>query len=1135
MTIKRRNKLPKRLKERCKKLRIRITMVRNGKRVYKTKKAILKECKKKLKSKLKKKRKIKRKNKFGMIPDNNNNIQIITKYIKRLDELDTPSNIYERILYIFRDKILERINLNERNNFLTCLIIISILHDGQTIKAVDILKDQNSKASYEGIDGVRKIFENTNSRDMTMPALINKVRHYRNINMEENDVQLLINSIPQQIQQITARGMISFMYNNHRSLMNFIYQDFIYSQDNNNTVWLKSLLQNDKIKKLIKDSNFFQSNNFTTIPGKEFPICYQPDCVSSLDGVLAKTENNNIPVYHRYSTCIYCRYYLALLVQDNNGNWTITNNLTEATHISLNHTILEREANKYIIPTDFNENDFFETNGNPDSPKIFKLESKEAEKLVNNLHKIHKQVIINNGSKKSLGVFNYPVNLFSLFDGSDKGDTPKFTNIHAKYLHSTLFERNEIVRNYYPNNFENEHSTETTVYTKILKIRDSDFLYSLENNTNQNRPDFFLRVGKSFNVCIVPGVEGKLLQPIEINDVGQNSFPYVLTDHIDYEGIPSSYDYNDGERAYYVTPYDVNKMNAILTKSRVSDRKIRRFVWYEEEEYYTTRIYNDNNNIPSFRRNDNGDDENFYVLKGSIQEVQAFELVLENEQVSRWVCLKVASSRIKFERTILGYLNNYSINNISQPMNQNGHIFPGNFKFEAPSDAPSPIPNRRPRRDQRQWGFIKLNLQNQRGGRTNIPNQYIYQKSSQGCIALVWYYPRGQNLTEPKYMFISNSLPTNEFLSYFSWLQEHNILNNNYTFHNRVVVSAMNYKRLLDPIQFLSLREYLRQKSENNPQVNRISGQFVTRDFMCFVQVNYLKNILQKYNEINLIWQDGDNLIIRGRDFGTTKQNKKDIHTLIKEILDELEIETYFDFIITINNNDKVIVKHFVNPYILEQYSENTIVKKNMDKILKQLGCKSFNQQITGKLRQMKKERVLEEQISKEQIFEKIRQMKKERILEEKLKQRDFLRIPFINSENIYKRTTIVGAYGKKKVKRRFLYNPNNPKKSFDVYIDKNPKDTIPIKYTTVKDVRNTIRKLERLYKTNKYPHTRIWKVGMILKVRLEAIVKNTRKKKEHFRHAKNYFHFLGQRTKKKGDARKKMVFKFNKTYRKVS
>ena len=31
--------------------------------------------------------------------------------------------------------------------------------------------------------------------------------------------------------------------------------------------------------------------------------------------------------------------------------------------------------------------------------------------------------------------------------------------------------------------------------------------------------------------------------------------------------------------------------------------------------------------------------------------------------------------------------------------------------------------------------------------------------------------------------------------------------------------------------------------------------------------------------------------------------------------------------------------------------------------------------------------------------------------------------------------------------KKQFLFNPENPKKSFDVYIDKNPKDTIHIKY----------------------------------------------------------------------------------------
>jgi hypothetical protein len=61
------------------------------------------------------------------------------------------------------------------------------------------------------------------------------------------------------------------------------------------------------------------------------------------------------------------------------------------------------------------------------------------------------------------------------------------------------------------------------------------------------------------------------------------------------------------------------------------------------------------------------------------------------------------------------------------------------------------------------------------------------------------------------------------------------------------------------------------------------------------------------------------------------------------------------------------------------------------------------------------------------------------------------------------------------KTENKFLFNPNNPNKSFDVYVDKNPKDTIPIKYTTVNDVKNTIHTLERLYKSKKYSHKRIW------------------------------------------------------------
>ena len=107
--------------------------------------------------------------------------------------------------------------------------------------------------------------------------------------------------------------------------------------------------------------------------------------------------------------------------------------------------------------------------------------------------------------------------------------------------------------------------------------------------------------------------------------------------------------------------------------------------------------------------------------------------------------------------------------------------------------------------------------------------------------------------------------------------------------------------------------------------------------------------------------------------------------------------------------------------------------------------------------------------------------------------------------------------------KLQFLYNPDDPKKSFDVYIDKNPLDTIPIKFTTLQDVKDTIKKLERLYKRGKYPHKRIWQVGMILYVRLKVLKK---KKPEHYQLAHKYFKFLGKRTKIKGEKERKK-FKF--------
>jgi hypothetical protein len=115
----------------------------------------------------------------------------------------------------------------------------------------------------------------------------------------------------------------------------------------------------------------------------------------------------------------------------------------------------------------------------------------------------------------------------------------------------------------------------------------------------------------------------------------------------------------------------------------------------------------------------------------------------------------------------------------------------------------------------------------------------------------------------------------------------------------------------------------------------------------------------------------------------------------------------------------------------------------------------------------------------------------------------------------------------KNKTKKQFLFNPGNPKKSFDVYIDKNPKDTIHIKYTTVEDVKNTIDKLEKLYKNKKYTHKRIWQVGMIMKVRLNVL---RNKKPKQYALANKYFIFLGKRTKLQENDRYKLLFEYDKT-----
>ena len=106
--------------------------------------------------------------------------------------------------------------------------------------------------------------------------------------------------------------------------------------------------------------------------------------------------------------------------------------------------------------------------------------------------------------------------------------------------------------------------------------------------------------------------------------------------------------------------------------------------------------------------------------------------------------------------------------------------------------------------------------------------------------------------------------------------------------------------------------------------------------------------------------------------------------------------------------------------------------------------------------------------------------------------------------------------------------NPTGKKKNtffenYDLYSDANPKDTIRIKYKTLNDVKDTIKKLEKLYNKNDITHSRNSQITNVMTQRLRVINPND----ERTLLSKRYFDFLKNRTKIKGDIdRKKLKFK---------
>lgn len=96
--------------------------------------------------------------------------------------------------------------------------------------------------------------------------------------------------------------------------------------------------------------------------------------------------------------------------------------------------------------------------------------------------------------------------------------------------------------------------------------------------------------------------------------------------------------------------------------------------------------------------------------------------------------------------------------------------------------------------------------------------------------------------------------------------------------------------------------------------------------------------------------------------------------------------------------------------------------------------------------------------------------------------------------------------------------------KNYDLYSDKNPDDSIRIKYDSLKNTIKTINKLEKLYRDDKYPHNRIVQVSNVMTQRLRVINPKDPRTKMSIK----YFEFLKNRTKKKTlKERKDLKFDF--------
>ena len=79
------------------------------------------------------------------------------------------------------------------------------------------------------------------------------------------------------------------------------------------------------------------------------------------------------------------------------------------------------------------------------------------------------------------------------------------------------------------------------------------------------------------------------------------------------------------------------------------------------------------------------------------------------------------------------------------------------------------------------------------------------------------------------------------------------------------------------------------------------------------------------------------------------------------------------------------------------------------------------------------------------------------------------------------------------------------PEQHSNLYTNENPSTTIPIRFRTIADVKNTIQRLERLRKSKKYTRARISQVAHVLEQRTRFM----KGKEKHNEIAKEYTKYL--------------------------